>query len=147
MAAGGRLWPVLSRSAADAIVHGEIVHNENTMAAPKFFAVTAALMALLISSANAVPPPTTAVPLPRSNMTAPENNFCCATDLAPMSEPGAYGVGTIGTVSYRFDGQTVQTKQLWPSTRIRNSCSLGRTCRSSARLNLEPRPKGFMTAV
>jgi hypothetical protein len=57
MAAGGGLWPVLSRSAADAIVHGEIVHNENTMAAPKFFAVTAALMALLISSANAVQPP------------------------------------------------------------------------------------------
>ena len=38
-------------------MHGGIVHDENTMAAPKFFAVTAALMALLISSANAVQPP------------------------------------------------------------------------------------------
>jgi hypothetical protein len=33
-------------------------------------------------------------------MTAPENNFCCATDMAPMSEPGVYGVGIIGIVSY-----------------------------------------------
>jgi hypothetical protein len=34
-------------------------------------------------------------------MTAQENSFCCATDMAPMSEPGAYGAGTIGTVSNR----------------------------------------------
>jgi hypothetical protein len=44
-------------------------------------------------------------------MTARENNFCCATDLAPMSEPGVYGAGTIGIVSNRFYGQTVQTKR------------------------------------
>ena len=46
------------------------------------------------------PPPITAAPLPRSNMTAPESNFCCATDLAVMSEPGVYGAGIIGIVSY-----------------------------------------------
>ncbi len=39
-------------------------------------------------------------PLPRPNMTAPKNNFYCVTDSAPMSEPGEYGVGTIGIVSY-----------------------------------------------
>jgi len=61
-------------------------------------------------------PPTAAALLPRSNMTAPENNFCCATDLAPMSEPVAYGVGTIGIVSCRFNGWTVQAKWLWSST-------------------------------
>ena len=45
-------------------------------------------------------PPTTAAPLQKSNMTAPKNNFCYATDLAPMSEPDVYGAGIIGIVSY-----------------------------------------------
>jgi len=53
------------------------------------------------------PPPITAAPLPRSNMTAPESNFCCATDLALMSEPGVYGVGIIGIVSFRPDSGTL----------------------------------------
>jgi hypothetical protein len=45
-------------------------------------------------------------------MTAPKNNFCCATDLALMSEPGVYGAGIIGIVSYRFNARIVPTKQL-----------------------------------
>jgi len=47
-----------------------------------------------------------------------------------MSEPGVYGAGIIGIVSYRFNGPIVPTKQLWPATRIQDSCPLGRACRA-----------------
>jgi len=51
-------------------------------------------------------------------MTAPEDNFCCATDLAPMSGPGAFGVGIIGIVSY---------EPAAPATRIQTSHPFGHT--------------------
>jgi hypothetical protein len=41
-------------------------------------------------------------------MIAPENNFCCATDLAPMSEPAVYGVGIIGIVSFSRTAESFQ---------------------------------------
>jgi hypothetical protein len=34
-------------------------------------------------------------------MTAPKSNFCCATDLALISEPVTSGGGIIGIVSYK----------------------------------------------
>src|SRR5215467_8335940 len=66
-------------------------------------------------------PQTTAASLPRPNMTAPEDNFCCATDLAPMSGPGAFGVGIIGIVSY---------EPAAPATRIQTSYPFGHIYRS-----------------
>jgi len=52
----------------------------------------------------------TAASLPRSNMTAPENNFCYATDLAPISEPDRYGVGIIGIASFKRTSETFQPR-------------------------------------
>src|SRR5262249_21129117 len=77
-------------------------------------------------------------------MTAPENNSCCATDLAPMSGPGAFGVGIIGIVSY---------EPAAPATRIQTSYPFGHIYRSvlnSGRKWVNPllgRRRGFVAPI
>jgi hypothetical protein len=63
-------------------------------------------------------------------MTAPGNNFCCATDLAVMSEPGAYGVGIIGIVSYEPNGNHRHAHE----RRYRCSADSGTTIRLISKL-------------
>jgi hypothetical protein len=52
-------------------------------------------------------------------MTAPESNFCCATDLAPMSEPGVYGGGITGIVSFRPDSRVLLNPAVLEQRQIR----------------------------
>src|SRR5271157_1114487 len=63
----------------------------NSTAAARSLAVIVAILGLLCSSANAVQPPADHCrAASKIEYDSAKNNFCCATDLALMSEPGVY---------------------------------------------------------
>jgi hypothetical protein len=79
-------------------------------------------------------------------MTAPESNFCCATDLAPMSEPGVYGVGIIGIVSYSPTTTitiNTHTTCVIPPAKHAQAALI----RNENRINLQVRPVRFVTPI